>query len=209
MMSTTHNRLVCSLLVLCGIAAWSGCGERPPSAAEQAARAAREAEQAADAKARGERLAALEAERLAAIWTYHDVPVEQGRQRTAAIRSTENVDTDGQGARAVQLVFRDHPSWGRSSYLVLQAGDFDCSPRCTVGVTADETEPVLMAARRPNTDEAIAMFIDDAEALWRLTSDATRVSIAFPVEAVGTRTARFDVAGLDALKMPGWTADGE
>jgi hypothetical protein len=64
-----------------------------------------------------------------------------------------------------------------------------------------------MAARRPNTDEAIAMFINDAQALWRLTSGATRISIAFPVKAGGTRTARFDVAGLDERKMPGWHAD--
>jgi hypothetical protein len=199
--------LLTALVVICGIAAWSGCGERPPSAVEQAAAAARESEQAAAAKAREERLAALETERLAAIWTYHDVPVEQGRQRTAAIRATDDVDTDGQGAKAVQLVFRDHPSWGRSSYLVLQAGDFDCSPRCTAGVTADETEPVRMAARRPNTDEAIAMFIDDAQSLWRLTSGATRISIEFPVKAGGTRTARFDVAGLDEHSMPGWNGD--
>jgi len=184
----------------------SGCGERAPSAAEQAAAAAREAELAAETKTREDGKARVEAQRLAALWRYQEATVGGGRQVTAAILSTENVDTDGQGARPVQLVFRDHASWGRSSYLVLQAGDFDCAPRCTVNVTVDDLAPENMAARRPNTDEAIAMFINDAQALWRLTAGAGRISIEFPVKAGGTRTTRFDVAGLDQSKMPGWRA---
>jgi hypothetical protein len=92
---------------------------------------------------------------------------------------------------------------------VLQAGDFDCRPRCTVNVTADDLAPARMAARRPNTDEAIAMFINDAQGLWRLTAGAARISIEFPVKAGGTRTARFDVAGLDESRMPGWSAGAE
>jgi hypothetical protein len=188
------------------LAVLSGCGERAPSAAEQAAAAAREAELAAETKAREDGRARVEAQRLAALWRYQEATVGGGRQVTAAILSTENVDTDGQGARPVQLVFRDHAAWGRSSYLVLQAGDFDCAPRCTVSVTVDDLAPENMAARRPNTDEAIAMFINDAPALWRLTAGAGRISIEFPVKAGGTRTASFDVAGLDESKMPGWSA---
>jgi hypothetical protein len=180
---------------------FSACGPSARSEARRAAEAAREAELAAAARTRSER---LEVERLAALWTYHDIPVENGQQRTAAIRSTENVDSGGQEARSVQLVFRDHPSWGRSSYVVLQSGDFACTPRCTVTVTADDREPIRMAARRPNTDEAIAMFINDAQALWKTTTVATRLNIEFPVKAGGTRAAGFEVAGLDDSKMPGW-----
>ena len=188
--------LLCSALIL------PACEDRSAEEAEQrAAAAARDAELA---QARAERMAAMEIDRLAALWNYHDMPVDQGRQRTAAIRSANSVDTDGTGPRSVQLVFRDHASWGRSSYLVLQVGDFACAPRCTVDVTADDAAPARMAARRPDTDDAIAIFINDAQALWRLTSGATRISIEFPVRASGTRTASFDVAGLDASKMPGW-----
>jgi hypothetical protein len=61
-----------------------------------------------------------------------------------------------------------------------------------------------MAAHRPKTDEAIAMFIDDARAFYRLTTDAKSVSIEFPVKAGGRRTASFEVAGLDRSKLPGW-----
>ena len=181
-----------------------GCGDRGPSGTQSAA-AARDAELAADAKAREESKARVEAQRLAALWSYQQASVGGGSQVTAAIRSVDDVDTDGRGAKPVQLVFRDHTSWGRSSYLVLQAGDFDCRPRCTVSVTTDDRAPSPMAARRPTTDEAIAMFINDAAALWGLTAGAARMSVEFPVKAGGTRTASFDVAGLDESRMPGWS----
>jgi hypothetical protein len=189
--------VVLPTLVLVGLAV-AGCGE---SASERAAKA-REAEQAQE-QARTVAAAAREARRLADLWTYHDVPAGQARQLTASIYSGNDVETGGQGARRVQLVFRDHPSWGRSSYLVLQNGDFAC-PKCTVAVVVDDQAPTRMAARRPPTDEAIALFIDDARALWRLTAGARRLSIEFPVKAGGTRTATFDVPGLDRSKLPGW-----
>ena len=104
----------------------------------------------------------------------------------------------------MQLVFRDHEKWGRSGYLVLQTGDFACRPRCTVTVSVDDRQPERMQAWRPDTDEAIAMFVDDTATLWRLTGDAARLRIEFPVRAGGTRTAVFEVAGLDEAQMPGW-----
>ncbi|MDH4066040.1 MAG: hypothetical protein OEW19_16695, partial [Acidobacteriota bacterium] len=103
-----------TVILLTTTAVLSGCGEHAPSAAERAA-AAREAERAAEAQAREERRAQNEAERLAALWRYQEATVGGGRQVTAAILSANNVDTDGEGARAVQLVFRDHALWGRSS----------------------------------------------------------------------------------------------
>ncbi len=196
-------------VVLTIVAVLAGCGDRGPSAAEQAAAAAREAERVADEKAREERKARVEAERLAVLWRYQEATVGGGRQVTASILSIDNVDTDGKGAKPVQLVFRDHAAWGRSSYLVLQAGDFNCAPRCMVNVTVDDLAPEKMAARRPKTDEAIAMFINDAATLWRLTAGARRLTIEFPVKAGGTRPVSFDVAGLDESKMPGWSAGAQ
>jgi hypothetical protein len=171
--------------------------------AERAA-AARAAEAAADAKARDDTRARLEAERLAGLWRYQEATVGGGAQVTAAIFAADGVDADGTGARPVQLVFRDHAKWGRSGYLVLQAGDFACRPRCTVEVTVDDRIPERMAAWRPTTDEAIALFIRDSAALWRLTAAASRLSIEFPVVAGGTRKASFEVGALDDSKMPGW-----
>jgi hypothetical protein len=104
----------------------------------------------------------------------------------------------------VQLIFRDHPSWGRSAYLVLQAGDFNCYGGCRLQVTVDDAAAKSMAGSRPKTDEAIAMFIEDERKLWRMTKGAKRLSIQFPVKAGGTRTAVFEVGGLDRSQMPGW-----
>jgi hypothetical protein len=189
------------LVVLLTIGGLSGCGDPE---AERAANAAADAAKAAEAKAREAAAAKREAGRLADLWTYSDTPAGKGRQLSAYLFSTEMVDTDRQGPKRVQLVFRDHPSWGRSSYLVLQGGDFNCYSGCTLKVTVDAAEAKPMAGRRPRTDEAIAMFINDEMTLWTMTAGAKRISVEFPVRAGGTRTATFEVAGLDRSKLPGW-----
>jgi hypothetical protein len=190
-----------SFVVLAGAAGFSGCSDPE---ADRAETAAAEAAKAAEARVRDAAAAKREVERLADLWTYSDTPAGKGRQLSTYLYSTEGVDTDGQGAKRVQLVFRDHPAWGRSSYLVLQGGDFNCYSGCTVKVTVDDAAAKPMAGRRPKTDEAIAMFINDEMALWRMTAGATRIGIEFPVSAGGTRTATFEVAGLNRSKMPGW-----
>lgn len=143
-------------------------------------------------------------QRLAALWSYGDEPVKTGgHQLSAAIYSQEPVDTDGGGAHPIRLIFRDHPSWGRSAYLVLEAGDFDCYKGCQLKVTVDGKVQTLPGSR-PKTDEAIAMFIDDHKTLWKLAKSAKQLSIQFPTKTVGKRTAEFEVGGLDASKLPKW-----
>lgn len=187
--------------VAAGIALSLGCGGEARRAEAEAKRAAAAAE---ETKAREEAAARREASRLAALWSYQETAPGKMHQVTAALSSASDVDVDGSGAKPVRLIFRDHDSWGRSSYLVLQGGDFDCYGKCTVQVTVDEAPPKPMAGRRPPTDEAIAMFVNDWQTLWTLTRGATRIQIEFPVKAGGTRTASFDVGGLDGSKMPGW-----
>src|SRR5690606_28513242 len=120
----------------------------------------------------------------------------------------EEVDL-GDGSRGrVQLVFRDHPEWGRSSYLVLQGGDFDCYGSCRVPVTVDDQAPRRMSAYRPDTDEAIATLSNDDAALWRTAQAAKSLAIESPVKAGGTRTATFEAAGLDPSRMP-WDCASE
>lgn len=155
-----------------------------------------------EARAKGN--AVREEARLAALWAYNTEPVKGGSQLSAAVYSRENVDSDGSGAKPVRLIFRDHPEWGRSSYLVMQAGDFDCYGACRVSVTVDDAAPVRMAANRPKTDEAIAMFIDDEKALWRMIDGAKRLRVEYPVKAGGTRSAEFEVGGLERGRLPAW-----
>lgn len=147
---------------------------------------------------------AREQSRTAALWTYNVEPVKGGTQLSASIYAKDDVDVDGSGAKPVRLIFRDHPSWGKSSYLVLQAGDFNCYAGCKVQVIVDDAVPKALAASRPKTDEAIAMFIEDERALWRLARDAKVISIEFPVKPAGTRIAVFEVGGLDRARLPAW-----
>lgn len=145
-----------------------------------------------------------EAQRTEALWAYQSEPVGAKQQLSAAIYASENVETDGTTARPVRLIFRDHPEWGDSSYLVLEAGDFDCYGGCRVKVTVDDDDPRRMAASRPDTKDAVAMFVEDQAALWKLAKAADVVSIEFPVKAGGTRTAVFEVGGLDPARLPDW-----
>jgi hypothetical protein len=171
--------------------------DHPTSAA-----AARVKPKLEDVRARAE--AQLRQERLAALWSYGDEPVgKDGHQLSASIYSQEPVDTDGGGAHPVRLIFRDHPEWGRSAYLVLQAGDFDCYSGCKLKVVVDGKTHVLPGSR-PKTDEAIAMFIDDWKGLWTLAKSGQQLSIEFPTKAVGRRTAAFEVGGLAPAKLPKW-----
>ena len=142
--------------------------------------------------------------RMAALWAYQEQAVKGGKQISAALYSKDPVDVDGKGKRPVRLIFRDHPDWGRSSYLVLETGDFDCYGGCKVKVQADDAAAKSLPGTRPKTDEAIAMFIEDERALWRLAKQARRLSITFPVKAGGTRTAVFETSGVDPSKLPRW-----
>jgi hypothetical protein len=145
-----------------------------------------------------------DARRRAALWAYQTQPAKGGTQISAAIYSKQEVDTGG-GKRPVRLIFRDHPEWGKSAYLVLEKGDFNCYSGCKVKVTIDDGKPKSMAATRPKTDEAIAMFIEDEQALWRMARDAkTGMTIEFPVKAGGTRTALFETGGVDKSRLPKW-----
>jgi len=147
---------------------------------------------------------AREERRVAALWTYQAQPLKKGEQVSASIYAKDHVDTDGSGARPVQLIFRDHPDWGRSSYLVLEKGDFDCYGGCKVKLKVDDAAPKPVDASRPKTDQAIAMFIEDEKMLWKTVKGAKVIAIEFPVKAGGTRTAVFEVGGLDPSKLPKW-----
>ncbi len=200
-MTSRHSAFAAIVLVVTS-AVVAGCG-KSPSGTPPNTHAQDEAD-ANKAKAREATAATFEAERLAELWSYSDVAAGKGHQIAASISSVTDVETDSGTPHPVLLVFRDHPAWGKSSYLVLRAGDFQCDPKCAVHVTVDDAAPKTMAGHRPPTRDPIAIFIDDATGLWRLTHGAKRLTISFPVKAGGTRTADFDVTGLDRSKMPRW-----
>ena len=140
--------------------------------------------------------------RLKNLWDYQGVAAGKGLQLSASIMAKDRIDIAG-GRSTVQLIFRDHPEWGRSSYLVLQRGDFNCYGGCRLKLTVDG-KPRALAGLRPDTDEAIAMFIEDEKALWRIFKSAKEVTIEFPVKPSGTRIATFEAGGLDPGRLPAW-----
>lgn len=145
--------------------------------------------------------AAKEQLRLQGLWSYNVEKVEGGRQLSASLYARDET-TVGDGKKSpVRLIFRDHPAWGRSSYLVLQSGDFDCYRGCRLNVTTDDGAVKTFAGSRPKTDEAIAMFIEDERALWRLAKSAKTLSIEFPLKDAGKQTAVFETGGVDATKL--------
>lgn len=164
--------------------------------------AARIKAQYEEAKVKSDEL--REQRRMVALWEYQTIPVKGGNQLSAATYSKKPVDTGVGTPYPVRLIFRDHPSWGRSSYLVLENGDFDCYGGCKVQVTLDDQAPKAMAASRPDTDEAIAMFIEDERALWRMAGGAKTMTVEIPLKMGGKRTALFEVGGLDKGQLPKW-----
>ena len=168
----------------------------------QPGRAARRAQMAMTCARKAD--AAREDARAAALWNYTAVAVDGGTQRAATIDSTQRVDIDGSGAKPVQLVFRDHPRGAA-------APTWCCRPAISTATAAARSRspsttapPKAMAGSRPKTDEAIAMFIEDERALWRMVLGAKTLSIEFPVKPKGTRTAVFEVGGVDHAQFPGW-----
>lgn len=156
----------------------------------------------ADIQAKAE--AAKREQRMQALWSYTTEAVGAGKQLSAAIYAENRLDTGNGQSSTVRLIFRDHPEWGRSSYLVLESGDFACRGGCTLAVQADEDAPTRLPGSRPDTDEAIAMFIEDEKALWRLADAAQTLTITVPVQGLDPQPARFEVGGLDAAQLPGW-----
>src|SRR3970282_2520060 len=76
-------------------------------------------------EARAKAEAARELRRTTGLWAYQTEAAKGGKQLSAAIYARERIDVDGSGAKAVRLIFRDHPGGGRSRYPTLRGGGFN------------------------------------------------------------------------------------
>ena len=135
--------------------------------------------------------------RLEKLWSYNVELVEGGGDgvvHTAAIYATR----DGDNA-PVRLVLRSHPKWGRSVYLVLDSGEFDCPPGCEVAVKFDDQPPRQFKATKSNENKQ-AMFIDDEKAI---RESLEKIRVITVVTSVGgkPRTLSFEVGGFDRVQL--------
>lgn len=138
--------------------------------------------------------------RLAALWAYNIEPINYGADGvvvSAYIYSDRK--SDPPGTPAVRLVLRRHPQWGRSAYLVLDKGEFDCVPGCKVAVQFDD-QPARDFAATKSLQNRSALFIDD-EAAIRGALDKIRVVSIDTRVGDAPRVLRFEVGGFDRVQL--------
>jgi len=149
-----------------------------------------------DVRAKGEALA--NQKRLARLWIYTATPEAGGTQYAAAIASRNALG----GSAKVRLVLRQHPKWGQSVYLLLDAATFDCHKGCaTLPVSFDGAPAQRMKATVPPTGEP-ALFIDDDKAFIARLQKSQTVAVTATIKDLGEKTMEFEVGGYDPAKLP-------
>jgi ribosomal protein L12E/L44/L45/RPP1/RPP2 len=137
--------------------------------------------------------------RLEKLWSYNIELMEGGGDgvvHSAAIYATRDSNKDNV---PVRLVLRRHPKWGRSVYLVLDKGEFDCAPGCKVAIKFDDTAPQMFSVTKSDLNKQ-AMFIDDEQTI-REKLESIRV-ITIDVSVAGKpRTLSFEVGGFDHVQL--------
>lgn len=137
--------------------------------------------------------------RLEKLWSYNVELMEGGGDgvvHTAALYATRDANKDN---APVRLVLRRHPKWGRSLYLVLDKGEFDCAPGCKVAIRLDDKPDQMFAASKSDLNRQ-AMFIDDEQSI-RDKLDNIRV-ITIDIRVGGKpRTLSFEVGGFDRVQL--------
>lgn len=153
----------------------------------------------ADVRAQAE--ARREVRRLAGLWSYQKFAVEGGTQISASLDSRIAWDPASDQPRPhpeAQLIFRRHPAWGDSAYLVLRQKTLQCGPPCRLEIRFDDGEPETWAGDPADTGTGPALFIVDDARFLAAVRDADRVQIRLPETAILRPTFEFEVGGFDA-----------
>ncbi|GMV31758.1 MAG: hypothetical protein AMXMBFR59_38830 [Rhodanobacteraceae bacterium] len=140
-----------------------------------------------------------EARRLERLWTYQETPYGKATQHHASIYAKGSPATEG--PQRVALLIRHHPEWGQSTYLMRDEGGFACARDCVLTLRFDGGKPERWAATIPPTGEP-AIFIDKNEALVARLLKSKTLSIDTEWKDQGKKTLEFEVAGLQAAKLP-------
>jgi hypothetical protein len=137
--------------------------------------------------------------RLERLWSYNVEMMEGGGDgvvRTAAIYATHDAGSKGS---PVRLVLRQHPKWGRSVYLVLDNGEFDCVPGCKVAVKFDDAPARPFASSKSDQNKQ-AMFLDDEQAIREILDKIRVITIDASVDGT-PRTLIFEVGGFERAQF--------
>jgi len=140
---------------------------------------------------------AREQRRLSELWNYQTVAMGNGVQRSATLYSHTAAPEEGVVAATpdAQLVLRDHPSWGRSTYLLLELSRFDCGKPCAMQISFDDGQAQRFAGRQADSGSGPALFIEEDKRFIDAMSQAKKVRIKLPAGSARIPTLTFEVAG--------------
>lgn len=140
---------------------------------------------------------AREHRRLSELWNYQTVAIGTGVQRSATLYSHTAVAEEGVVAATpdAQLVLRDHPSWGRSVYLLLELSRFECGKPCAMQISFDDGEAQRFAGRQADSGSGPALFIEEDKRFIEAMSQAKKVRIKLPKGSARIPALTFEVAG--------------
>ena len=134
------------------------------------------------------------------LGVYNIAPINYGSDGVVmrADRSSDRKADPGMSAPG-RMVLRRHPKWGRSVYLVLDSGEFDCAPGCKLSIQFDD-QPSRDFAATKSSENRSALFIDDEQAIRDALDKIRVIGIKTSVGGV-PRLLRFEVGGFDRVKL--------
>jgi hypothetical protein len=143
--------------------------------------------------------AAIETSRLRGLWTYQGVTLKEGVQHSAAIYSHTVLVEEGDIAPVAdaELVLRDHPSWGRSAYLLLAQSRFKCGQPCAMSIAFDDVEARRFSGKQADSGKGPALFIENETAFIAALKQAKKLRIVLPKGSGIVSTLNFEVGGYD------------
>ena len=138
-----------------------------------------------------------DARRLRDLWDYQAVSSGKGWQRTATLYSRTPVVEEGELAIEpdAQLVLRDHPDWGRSSYLLFAQSRFECGPPCRMEISFDGGGAQSFAGKQADSGKGPALFIEDEARFIKGLQEAREVRIQLPKGSGSATSLVFEVSG--------------
>ena len=141
--------------------------------------------------------------RLKDLWTYQKFAVEGGTQYSASLDSKVEHDPESESRPPppdATLIFRRHPAWGDSAYLVLAQTNLRCGPPCTLKIRFDDAEPVPYEGDPADTGTGPALFIVDRDRFLDALDHARRVRIYLPPTEHLAPMFDFEVGGFDKAR---------
>ncbi len=101
--------------------------------------------------------------RLSGLWAYTESEASGDGSDGIFVSASIAADnkSDGDGAAPARLVLRRHHKFGRSALLVLDHGQFDCAPGCSVSVKFDDAPARAFAAGKTDQNRQALAIVDE------------------------------------------------